>query len=482
MGEGRGRGKETERKRWGRKRREGDKGEIEEGKRRGREKERNEGNRKRRRKRKRRTKQEEQVFMLFNPRGLVPKEALVKQKMARRGVLAACFPESQTFKEGGLDDRTWQWEAGRENRPSWHDKFPPGGMGMLTHKQKCKASPVERGKYAMWQRLERKGGTPLFLCVAYYPRSSDIAGHREANKEVAAKVREYARMGEVIFMGDCNAHTGANGDKTPRDTAGRLLEQMLEDVRLTMVNKLESKCKSKLTRVEVKSNGTQETTIDYVAVSDGILPHIIELRIEDDQMGSDHKPLILRLRDLRMRGSEPEGIREVWRLEDIPCPRKDMSFVRACQAAFVGWAEDSRGYIEAMEAVGADTDRVADVLDWSFQRELDRVAMECIGKKKVGPRPTAMLDRANVLMEDPRSTAEERRIGREQFLAARRQQMSAMRKQKRLLELAVFRQVEEHQSDSKLFWSKVRSLRGSIGGAGKPPPIAQRAERDGNGS
>ena len=37
--------------------------------------------------------------------------------------------------------------------------------------------------------------------------------------------------------------------------------------------------------------------------------------------------------------------------------------------------------------------------------------------------------------------------------------------------------MEEKQADSKLFWSKVKQLRGSIGGAKKPPPIA--TDKDG---
>ena len=81
----------------------------------------------------------------------------------------------------------------------------------------------------MWQRLERKGLTPIFLCVAYYPKSGDLSGHRTANKEVLLKAREYGSIGEIIFMGDCNAHTGANGDKTKVDTAGRLLEEMFDN-------------------------------------------------------------------------------------------------------------------------------------------------------------------------------------------------------------------------------------------------------------
>ena len=228
--------------------------------------------------------------MLFNSRGLPPKAALIKRKMVKKGVVVAGFPESQTYEETGLDDAEWQWEAGKENTPGWHDKFPPRGIGALTHKLKCKASLVHKGKFSMWQRIERRGGDPIFLCVAYYPKSTDTKGHRTANKEVLDQVQEYLRVGEVIFMGDCNAHTGANGDKSPKVTAGRLLEDMLKSVSLTMVNKLESLCEGKFTRVEVKSGGMAETTIDYVAVFEGILPHIVGLTIDDDQMDQTTSP------------------------------------------------------------------------------------------------------------------------------------------------------------------------------------------------
>ena len=201
------------------------------------------------------------MLMLFNPRGLVPKQALVKRTMRREGVTMAGFPESQTYQETCLDDEDWHWEAGKENTPAWHDRFPPRGMGALTSREKTKSSLVHKGTHSMWIRMEGREGRPIFVCVAYYPKSTDVKGHREANKEVLQKALEYGRAGDVIFMGDCNAHTQSNGDTTPIDTAGRLLQEMFAEAGLLMVNGIDSLCVGTLTRVEVKSNGTARTNI-----------------------------------------------------------------------------------------------------------------------------------------------------------------------------------------------------------------------------
>ena len=49
---------------------------------------------------------------------------------------------------------------------------------------------------------------------------------------------------------------------------------------------------------------------------------------------------------------------------------------------------------------------MADIMEWSFQAKLDEVCMHMIGTKKVGPRPTPMLDNAIRMLNDHKAYCE----------------------------------------------------------------------------
>ena len=53
-------------------------------------------------------------------------------------------------------------------------------------------------------------------------------------------------------------------------------------------------CTGYATRVVERTDGTQtSTTIDYILVSQSLLPHVRSMTIVDDRMGSDHYPIVL---------------------------------------------------------------------------------------------------------------------------------------------------------------------------------------------
>ena len=82
------------------------------------------------------------------------------------------------------------------------------------------------------------------------------------------------------------------------------------------------------------------------------------------------------------------------------------AYVKAIQMAMHTWTNDMSSQIEALEAVGVETKRVANIVDWSFQTELDRICWEFIGKKKIKPRPTPGLDEAMHILDDHRRSCE----------------------------------------------------------------------------
>ena len=160
---------------------------------------------------------------------------------------------------------------------------------------------------------------------------------------------------------------------------------------------------------------------------------------------------------------------------------------------FSRWVGHQSMVLEAARAASLDSQCVADVIDWSFQCELDALAAEHLGTRWVGKRATPVLDAAmrmavqhkEVCSDIMRTVAADgdasegaRRAARVQFLAASRAVTQASARRRERDELALFRQVEAVQLDSKLFWGKFKALRNSINVSKSPPPVALDA--DGN--
>jgi hypothetical protein len=217
------------------------------------------------------------------------------------------------------------------------------------------------------------------------------------------------------------------------------------------------------------------------------------LVIEEGQMGSDHLPLVLTLEGLTTKPARKARLREVWRVSDVPSPPDDWSWVAACQAKFMDWVSTTGSFIDAVSAMEADTTRISDIIEWSFQRALDEAAFEQLGTKFVGPRPTPLVDAATrlaiqhrtvceeimkQLMADPNAPDEVVAKSRSQFLKASRRVLSASWRRKEFQELRLFRDVEEKQGDSKLFWSKFKMISNTIHVSKSPPPVATNERGD----
>jgi hypothetical protein len=434
------------------------------------------------------------TLVFWNPRGISNKEVVFKHFLDQKGAVYAGVAESQTYRSATeLSDGRWRWDGGTEGKPSEKGGAPSRGMGVFVDVTKAEGSLVRQGKYTLWHRIELEGEGGALICgVGYFPDSQDVKGHSAANKELSEALAFFNCNGDmVVFGGDLNAHTGANGDLTPPDKAG---EMMLETARLAdmvVINTLEGLCSGGPSRVQVRVDGVQESTLDYVMCSTTMVGHIDHLVIDDGQMDSDHRPLVLKTRGLLLRRPVPASRREVWDVRDIPSPPDDWSWVHACRGQFEEWIEMTGDVVAAATAAGLDDARMGDVLEWSFQRALDGVAAERLGTRFVGPTPTPLLDAASRLLIQQREVCREvmERLSRQQgvpatakaaarsrFLAAGARVRAGAARRKQMKELELFRDVEEKQGDSKLFWGKFKLLRNSIHVAKSPPPVAVDAE------
>ena len=158
-------------------------------------------------------------------------------------------------------------------------------------------SLIRTGKFTVWHRLEVEDGEgPLVVGVGYFPNANDVRGHVEANGELTEALAHFRETGyRVIFGGDLNAHTGANGDATPPDVAGRMLLETVEFSDMVLINTMPGKCSGGPTRVEVRVDEIQSSTLDYVMCSPNLAAAVKLMVISGNQMGSDHRPLVLTL-------------------------------------------------------------------------------------------------------------------------------------------------------------------------------------------
>ena len=433
------------------------------------------------------------VLVWWNARDISSKETVFKEFLADEGAVYAGISEPMTYRqEQELSDR---WAAGHEHGPTEARARPHGGVGAFIDKTKLKASIIRSGRYTLWHRVELRGsGGHMVVGSGYFPHSQDIKGHKEANKELLGALQHFVGGGaHVAFGGDLNAHIGPNGNSEETDAAGQMLMDTADKAGMIIVNNERRLCNGGPTRVQVRVDGIQQSTIDYVMCSRSLSPHISSLRIDTRQMEPDHRPLILSLTGLPPDQPKKDMAREVWKVSNIPLPTigvhkgGDWSWINACQARFEEWIRETGDLLQAVRAVGADSARVGDILDCSFQRALDHLAAEQIGSKVIKPRVTPSVDAATRLaieqrevceavmkhvMQDTASSELAKVEARRNFLHASRQARQTAAKRKQIERLRVFRDVEEHQADSRAFWGKFKQVRGSITVDKSPPPVA----------
>jgi hypothetical protein len=200
-------------------------------------------------------------------------------------------------------------------------------------------SVVHAGKYVVWSRIEIEGSEPIFEAECYFPHSTETKEHKKAWDELEEQADEYRIIGHLLIMGDFNAHTGL--DLSPVDTAGRLLLNRVESLGLHMLNGTPT-CKGSITRTEYEASGKcTSTAIDYVFVSQSLLPHVESMSILDDRMASDHHPILVKLRNLRPSPGPESSCRKVWRIEKIPHYKdeeKHNAFMACYATAFDVWS------------------------------------------------------------------------------------------------------------------------------------------------
>ena len=407
--------------------------------------------------------------------------------MSQHGVDFAGIVESHTYRDH-LSDKQWRWDPGVERRPSKKEDHPSGGIGMFVDRG-LMHSIVRAGTYVAWNRVEVQQNDPIFVAVCYFPHSTDTKKHKKAWKELEEGLDDFRHLGHVAIMGDFNAHTGLDASKV--DTAGRLLLAHAERLDIHILNGTPT-CRGTTTRTVEHTDGTcTKTAIDYVMVSQSLLPHVSEMTILNDRMGSDHHPIVLKLSNLCFTPAPGSSLRKVWRVEKIPHFKDKVKhdlFVGSFAAAFDNWVEETKSQLEALQVTDADNTSIADVVEHSFQTCLDEVCDRQLGTKRVGPSAVPQLTHVmeilnkqrkacelilRKIVSNPKSTSEERAMAVKTYRVAKAKSLRAGAVRKELLDLKRFTDMEKNQRDSKIFWAKAKQVMIGLRSPVSPPPMVE---------
>ena len=427
-------------------------------------------------------------FLHFNPRGFSNKEEIIKDFLKKNKVSFAGLAETHSFRNPGFSDKVWDWQGGAEHRPNLGNHQSKGGIAVLVDRGLV-FSLVKSGTFSLWTRIEIKGGFPIFVAECYFPNCSDSSAHKRAWAEIATCCSEFRNLGHLLIMGDFNTHIGL--DKSKILPSGQTMLTHLLSLNLHLLNGT-STCTGSTTRSEERIDGTStSTTIDYILVSDSLLPLVKSMCILDDRLGSDHHPILLKIRNLEPRARTKPRKQRVWRVENIPSrlnpPTHDL-YLASFAAPFEHWIEITKTRMENFDPLITDATSIADEAELSFQTCLDEIATNQLGSKMVGPPSFPELTPKLVRLNSKRIEVEKtlRRTmsnhgsGRSNRLDAilkyRKAKAEALRggaARKLTSDIQLFTEIEDTKGESKSFWNKARKIRSGIRNNVSPPPMVE---------
>ena len=424
----------------------------------------------------------------FNPRGFSSKEEVIKDFLKKNKISFAGLAETHMFQSAGVSDNKWEWQGGAESRPGLGNPYPRGGIAVLVDRRLV-FSIVKSGSFSVWTRIEITGGSPIFIAECYFPENSDTVSHRRAWAEVETCCAEFRNLGHLLIMGDFNTHIGL--DKMKILASGVHMLTRLQILNLHLINGT-STCTGSTTRSMERADGSvSSSTIDYILVSDSLLSLVKSMRIFDDRMGSDHHPIVIKIRNLVPSGKTRSRLHRAWRVENIPTrenPAAHDAFLANFAAPLEHWIDVTRARMDSFDPDVSNAVTIADEAEQSFQNCLDTISAQQIGSKSVGPpRPPEMAPRLVRLNsrrleveKTLRRTMSNHSSGRldriDAVLRYRRAKAEALREgaaRKLASDIRLFTEIEETKGDSKLFWNKARKVRNGIRNNVSPPPMAE---------
>jgi hypothetical protein len=125
-------------------------------------------------------------------------------------------------------------------------------------------------------------------------------------------------------------------------------------------------------------------------------------------MGSDHHPVVIELNNLVPDHVRDAQVRRTWKIEKIPHYKnhKFPQLVSAFANSFENWVDNTKSQVEALQENADNNASIADVMEYSFQSQLDEITDKLLGSRVVGPPPTPRMHSTISLLNSQRKACE----------------------------------------------------------------------------
>ncbi len=439
----------------------------------------------------------------LNVRGLAGKDVAVVNAAEQRSWRLVLMSETKRPREKdhlfcGENDE-WQWILGAAAPPRLSHGQATAGVGALVHRSlRGSVVKLHSDRHQLWLRVaEGPLQVPTVYGVVYLPGNNSASGRHRRQlvlEELAARAREYSRLGPLVLGGDWNARLAANGD-TVRNAEGDELQRFADDNGLAITNLLgpvrgQPRVVGRLTRRDLRRPVLQESTLDYVLVSRWAVDRVTRLTIVEDsdaRVSSDHLPLELVWMPPPAGVCVPAAIQDGGGAVGAPTGRWRTERITASSAARQRYADGMRPHLVAWtqqtqrrlaDVPVADAAGVRDV-DWlvaSLEGALRNGLSQTVGKSRLRPgakswmkggRLLRMIAERNRLRTQCEAVPASRRRADcatwrelvDSTLRAQREVRAEIRRRKRRERERLYQRVEREWSCPRLFYRQAKQLR-----------------------
>lgn len=263
------------------------------------------------------------VFMTANLRTRAHLPALISTLVSPTGADIVALPEVKCWEGETLEAEGFDYHAFHEPFLEGHDfvKNRHAGCGLLTRttlRDRILPLPDHSRPNMGWIRIRSTlpNTRDRYVCVFYsICRSQDAEKADEGFDMLHKAIAYFKPKGEVIIMGDFNAHVGATlgPNSLPGvDESGVRLSNLVEDLDLVAIN-CQSFCEGKVTRMQAG----EESVIDFILMERAAVyapgapkPNC---RVEEATFyGSDHRAVWTRALDESARSRPTKGKYLAW--------------------------------------------------------------------------------------------------------------------------------------------------------------------------
>ena len=281
----------------------------------------------------------------------------------------------------------------------WYGKGNVGFFVSLALSRYVEDLSTTNEKWRYWIRVKGDSDRQdVYVGCVYMPQSSDLIA-KQIFDELQDEYERYSTMGEVVLLGDFNAHVhlpvdeeeevliGSWGSKKERCANGVRLMSFLRSCSARSMN-----CRRRLsddtceyTRRD-RCHGT-EAVIDYVVAQSGRASSVGEARVDYTDLSSDHHLVVAEMSGTKSLAKRERIVVTKWRKETLTAKshRKDeIKRVEKARKDFGKAVEEAMQGFEPSAVEPTANGIAAALLDWKGR--VERAAHKEIGRKVVKKR------------------------------------------------------------------------------------------------